>query len=224
MTGLHSAASTRPGGPLDADDTPVVEVWVDPACPYTWIARRWLEEVRRQRPLELRHHVMSVYLLNEGRDVSASYRAVLDRTRGPARVATAVVALAGEDVLPRFLTAFGEAMVAHWPYPPPTEVISGATLSALRRTGLPEHLAKAADTTEHDAGLRRSHDAGVEPVGRDAGTPILHIEGRAFFGPVLNSIPRGADALRIFEAARSLVSFGDFFELKRTRTGVPVVS
>lgn len=210
--------------PRNADDAPVVEVWVDPACPYTWIARRWLEEVARQRPLEVRHHVMSVHLLNEGRDVPVSYRAILDRTRGPARVATAVVALVGEGALPPFLTAFGEAMVQHWPYPPPTGVITRATLSALRRTGLPEHLASAADTTEHDAALRRSHDAGVGPVGRDAGTPILHIDGGAVFGRVLNSIPRGADALRIFEAARSLVGFGDFFELKRTRTGVPVVT
>lgn len=224
MTGLHSAPLTGARGPGDDDDTPVVDVWVDPACPYTWIARRWLDEVRRQRPLEVRHHVMSLYLLDEGRELPAAKQAVLDRTRGPARVATAVVAVAGEDALPPFLTAFGEAMVEHWPYPPPTEVITRATLSGLRRAGLPEHLALAGETTEQDAALRRSHDAGVGPVGRDAGTPVLHIDGRAFFGPVLNSIPRGADALRIFEAARSLVAFGDFFELKRTRTGVPVVT
>lgn len=167
---------------------------------------------------------MSLYLLNEGRDLPAFYRARLDRTRGPARVATAVVTSAGEQALSGFLSAFGEAMVPHWPYPPPTNVIVAAIEAALRRAGLPEHLASHGAGTDHDAALQWSHDAGVRPVGRDAGTPILHIDGRGFFGPVLNSIPRGADALRIFEAARSLVRYEDFFELKRTRTGTPVVT
>lgn len=224
MTGPHSAAAAGPDAPRRADDTPLVEVWVDPACPYTWIAQRWLDEVGQQRPLEVRHHVMSLSMLNEGRELSAPYRAILDRTRGPARVATAIATLVGEHALPPFLTAFGAAMVEHWPYPPPKDVIAAAISSGLQGAGLPLDLASAGDSTEHDAALRRSHDAGVGPVGRDAGTPILHIDGRAFFGPVLNSIPRGADALRLFEAARSLVAYPDFFELKRTRTGVPVVT
>lgn len=224
MIRLHSEHREGADPPRQDEDTPVVEVWVDPACPYTWIALRWLDEVGLQRPLEVRHHLMSLSMLNEGSQLSETHRAVLDRTRGPARVATAVVAIAGAEALPPFLAAFGRAMVPHWPYPPPREVIEDAILSALREGGLPLELALVAGSAEYDADLRRSHDAGVGPVGRDAGTPILHFDGKAFFGPVLNSIPRGADALRLFEAARSLVSFGDFFELKRTRTGVPVVT
>jgi hypothetical protein len=198
-----------------------VDYYFDPVCPYAWIASRWLVEVNRQRPLDLRFHVMSLAMLNEDRELGRGYRRTVDRSMGPSRVAAAIATRVGEHALPDWYTAFGERIFDRWRYPDQAEYHE-AVQDALDRTNLPSWLTSAADSAAYDDALRRSHRAGVVPVGVEAGTPIVHIEGVAFFGPVLNSIPRGEDALRLFEGARLLAGFPDFFELKRTRTAAPV--
>jgi hypothetical protein len=184
---------------------------------------RWLLEVEKRRDVELRFHLMSLQMLNENRDVDPGYLANTVRSCGPSRVAAAAAEHFGEGVLRDLYTAFGNAIFDHWRYPAPNE-LRAAMAGAVLRTGLPGWLAAAADSTEYDDALRRSHNAGVAPVGREAGTPVIHIDGTAFFGPVLNSIPRGSDARRVFDGVRLLAGVPTFFELKRTRTTPPVFS
>lgn len=205
---------------MAAEET-VVDFYFDPVCPYAWIASRWLIEVEKRRPLDLRFHVMSLRMLNEGRDGNPDYLANINRSIGPSRVATAAAVHFGEPVLQDLYTAFGDAIFDYWRYPPTGEYRT-AIVNALERVKLPEWLAAAADSSEYDSAMRRSHDAGILPVGRDAGTPIIHLDGVGFFGPVLNAIPRGDDALRMFDGIRLLARFPNFFELKRTRFEPPV--
>jgi hypothetical protein len=196
----------------------VVDLYIDPVCPYTWLAACWLREVGRRREVDVRHHVMSLHLLNEGGVLQDRYRGMV----GPSRVATAVTALHGAEALRAWHGEFGDRIFDRWRYPSPREY-RAATLDALVATGLPTDLAGAAEVDDHDDALRRSTDEAILPVGPDVGTPVVHVDGTAFSGPVLNAVPRGDAALRLFDGVRLLAGSPDFFELKRTRTSPPDV-
>ena len=201
-----------------------VDMWFDPACPWAWITSRWLLEVEKVRPLDIRFNVMSLAVLNQGRDLPPDYTSFLEKAWGPVRVCIAAEEAAGPQVLRDLYTALGTRIHLR-----KYEFGEQLYTEALTEAGLDPALADAAGSNAWDDALRGSHDAGMKPVGMDVGTPVIHAPGPgggdekiAFFGPVVTPAPRGEAAGRLWDGVMLVAGTPGFYEIKRTRDIGPV--
>jgi hypothetical protein len=189
------------------------DFWFDPLCPFAWITSRWILEVEKVRDVEVHWHVMSLAYLNRDKDVSDDYRRMLETAWGPVRVCIAAEQKYGAEALLPLYTAMGERIHLHG-----RDADRSLVVESLTEAGLDATLADAMDDAFLDDLVAKSHHEGMDAVGDEVGTPTIHINGVAFFGPVLTKAPKGEEAGALWDGCVAVASYPLFFELKRSRT------
>jgi hypothetical protein len=204
----------------DSAEREEVQFWFDPLCPWAWITSRWMLEVEQVRPVRTDWRIMSLAYLNlvqhEGKGLSEEYVERMNRAWGPVRVCAAAAADAGPGVLGPLYTAIGTRLHNQGRREDPAIIPE-----ALQEAGLPVWLADAAETTEFDAAIKKSHHEAFDEVGLDVGTPVIRIRGKALFGPVITPAPKGEAAGELWDGLVLVSKADGFFELKRSRDRRP---
>jgi 2-hydroxychromene-2-carboxylate isomerase len=193
------------------------EFWFDPLCPWAWMTSRWMTEVEKVRPVDVTWSQMSLSVLNEGRDLPDEYRALMDRGWGPVRVIAAARRQYGDKVIKPLYDAMGTRIHVE-----DNKDFDAVIAAALDEVGLDPELARFAGSDEVDDLLRASHQRAIDLVGDDVGTPVVAVNGIAFFGPVVSPAPKGEDAGRLWDGCVLVAGTKGFFELKRSRTVGPI--
>jgi 2-hydroxychromene-2-carboxylate isomerase len=195
-----------------------VRFYFDPICPWCYQTSRWAKQLEGLGEIEVDWRVFSLEVVNleEGKDPKE-----LEARSGPAlRTSTLIHKRAGAKAVGDFYTALGRRV---WEQAPPEDEVP-AVRGSLAEAGLDEAwcdeaLADPATWTavldEHNALVDRTGSFGVPTI------VIGDDEGPAIFGPVILSQPSDADAIELWRHVSGLTRYGNFFELKRGRPGLP---
>ena len=204
-----------------------VDFFFDPICPWAWITSRWVEEVRAQRGLDVAWRFIALRIVNEHRDYDRDAPKHLEsHTAGLRllRVAAALREKVGPEAVGPYYAAVGGAI--HVDRRRDDFVDPEAVRPVLSSLGHDPALADAATDTAWDDIVRAETEEALRRTGKDVGTPILTFappDGPSFFGPVISRVPRGAEALDLWDSVERLARFPGFAELKRSIRERPVV-
>jgi len=193
-----------------------IELYLDPICPFSWVTWRWLQQAATATGRTCTLRQMSLAILNEGKDVDSHQRNKLAWSRRLGRVFAAVTARGGPEAFANLYDAFGTLM--YDAAKPSDETVLTEALAA---TKVGTTLVDALDNPAWDEDVRITHRRSQDALGGSAGSPIIVVNGRGFFGPVLTSVPGRDDGVTLLDAVLTAASTPGFAVLQRPYQGPP---
>lgn len=201
---MDPADGGRPG--------PKVTLWLDPVCPFSWHTARWLRAVAEKTGMAVDWQLMSLAALNEGRELPPPQQARMRDSRQVGRLMAAIAREQGAVGWADAYFAFGER------YFDRSEPLDDSLIAhVLTAVGVHDSTPAAIADESFDEVVRQAHQAGQDALGETGGSPILRIDGHAFFGPVLTAVPDPAASIALFDAVATLAATAEFSQLQRPR-------
>jgi hypothetical protein len=207
-----------------------LDFFFDPICPWAWITSRFTVEVARQRELAVDWKFICLWMVNEernyDREFPPGYVNAHQAGRQMLRIAAAARRDGGNDAVAALYTAFGEQLHTGGRSKEIREGDTSVLAESVEIAGLPPSLTASGEDEALDAVVREETDLALSRTGKDVGTPIITFspdtdEEASFFGPVISRIPRGEEALRIWDAVELLARTPGLAELKRSARDRP---
>jgi hypothetical protein len=195
-----------------------IDLYVDPVCPFSWVTARWLLDAARTTHVPVRLRQMSLAVLNEGSDADAQHKPMIERSRQLGRLSAAVTEHCGPEAFSRLYDAVGTRLHVRG-----DEMTPDVIAEVLADNGFDRSLSQAVDDSRYDEAIRRAHEASQQVLGDNAGSPIIAVDGRAFFGPVLTEMPSQEDGVRLLEAMLTAARIPGFAVLQRPYQGPPTI-
>ncbi|OBG96410.1 hypothetical protein A5697_21825 [Mycobacterium sp. E3251] len=189
-----------------------VTLWLDPVCPFSWNTARWLRAVAEKTGIAVDWQLMNLAVLNEGRELPPPQQA---RMRDSQHVGRLMAAIAREKGAPGWADAYFAFGERYFDRSEPLD--DDLVAHVLATVGARDTTAAAIGDESLDGLVRQAHRAGQDALGETGGSPILRIDGHAFFGPVLTALPDPAASIALFDAVTTLAATAEFSQLQRPR-------
>ncbi len=204
----------------------------DPVCQFAWLTSKWVREVAALRGYSVDWRFISLRIINKDVDYASHFPKGYERGHQQGldllRVSAAVRAAEGRDVVGDLYQAITSQIFDVEPTaagPARRRLAEGdGVRAALAEIGLDLSYADALHDTTWDVEIAAECEEALTKTGRDVGTPIIGFEppdGPYFFGPVISRVPRGDDALRLWDLIVELAAVPGFSELKRSLRETP---
>lgn len=193
-----------------------IELYVDPVCPFAWVTSCWLRDAATTTGRSVALRQMSLAVLNDGRDVAPAQRAKLEWSRRVGRVFAAATAEGGPGSFGDLYEPLG-ALVHNGA----GDVVDSLVKEALAATSCSPALVDALDDPAWDDVVRAAHQRSQDALGGRGGSPIIAVDGRGFFGPVLMGLPARDAGIALLDAVLTAASTPGFAVLQRPYQGPP---